>query len=96
MPPSLEGCANVQLLLCVQAGVYVVALGLCRPYGARIDMVLAWFGAVCSFVISIAVLLAKTDDGVATATVLMYGSLFSVLTFAVHCSRGCRCCCSRC
>ena len=83
MPSSDEGCKNVLHLLCVQAGIYVVALLLCRPYSARIDIWLAWLGAVCGFVICITVLVGSTESSIATATVLMYGSLFSVLMFIV-------------
>lgn len=84
MPSTAGGCNAVLVVLCIQAAVYVVALAVCRPYRARVDMALALFAGACCLAVSIALLVDDSDSVVLTATVLLYGSLFSVAAFTVH------------
>jgi hypothetical protein len=84
LPSTSDGCYAVLVLLCIQAAVYVAALAVCRPYRARADLGLALFAGACCLAVAIAMLMDDIDRGVLTATVLMYGSLFSVAAFALH------------
>ena len=84
MPGDDAGCYGLLVALCVLAAMYVVAVLVCRPYGSRVDKLVAAFGGVCTLLIAIMALLGNDASGAGTMTVLLYGSLFSVLMFVVQ------------